>query len=256
MLRTMAAVLLLSCTGAHAALYDDLDFGHAGYVDVDIGSAQYLYDSPELRVLPDRRIVAAAMLSEPAPQLPVMKLVQLLPDGSADPGFGNAGVATIAVGTDAVDFGRLSELIRLPDGRLLLRSWTVRIEQPPGGDPIYHQFSQLIRLQGNGAVDASFNGGLPWTTDDARYASARVLVHDDAVTLLALPQYCCFGNPMGFTARRLRADGTTDTAFGTGGLLTVPAGTSYPLAAMPVAGSGFQVLHYVPSVSRQPPRNF
>lgn len=247
--------LLLCSVPARARLYDDPGFGTAGYRDIDLGGSQYLYDAPELRVLPDRRIVAAAMLVGLAPQLPTVKVVRLLPDGAPDPAFASNGVASIVLAAQPVDWGSVTSIVPLADGGLFVLGYTMRLENPPDGSgPIYHQFAQLIRLRVDGSVDSGFNGGQAWT-GDALLSGGRLFVQGGGVLLVAMSGYCCSSSG-GFEARRFRADGTLDPAFGAGGVLSVPPGDSFSAAAMALPGGGFQVLNYQRPVAGQPLRNY
>ncbi|WP_257387172.1 hypothetical protein [Tahibacter caeni] len=250
MFRTMLVLvlLMLGAGGARAGLYADTDFGDAGFVDVDLDTAP-LYRRPQLAVLPDRRIVAALLPLGEMPRSPQLKLVRLLPDGSRDPGFGGGGVATVPLSALAVDYGTVNQLRLLADGRFLALVSTMRIERPPGGDPIYHAELLLLRLAADGSPDPSFNAGLPRAVGDAVSSSARLLPQADGILLVGFGTQCC-GNPSGFRALRLRADGSPDPAFGSGGELVVAPLDTTSSDVMSVPGGGFQILH------NQPQRTF
>lgn len=255
MWKTIAAVLLLFCAGARAGLYDDTAFGNIGYVDIDLGGSQYYYDAPEVVVLPDRRVVAATMLSGLAVQTPTLKVVRLLADGGLDPAFGANGVATVALSAMAADWSYVTALTPLADGRLYLLAYTMRVENPPdGAGAIYHTSSYLVRLRDDGEIDPGFNGGQPWT-GAASFAFGNLMPQDTGILLVTQGDYCC-ALGTGIDAIRLRFDGTLDPGFGTGGVLAVPAANSESVGSMPLAGGGFQVFHRKPWAHGQPARNF
>lgn len=248
-------LLLLLCANAKAALYDDTTFGNVGYVDVEIGGSQYYYDAPELVVLPDRRIVAATLLSGQAPRVPTLRIVRLLANGDRDPSFGSDGIATVVLSSQAVDWAYVTALVPLDDGRLYVLGYTMRIENPPDGSgQTYHQLAHLLRLRGDGSVDPEFNGGAPWSGDPL-FSSSRLLVRSNGIVLVALSGYCCSG-ATGFEARALRGDGTPDPAFGIGGALSVPPAESASVGVMGLPGGGFQILHLVRPSATQSLRNY
>lgn len=253
--RVIVAALLLFCATARAGLFDDPEFGNAGYVDIDLGGSQFLYNPPELVVLPDRRIVAAVVLNELPLQRPALKVVRLLPGGGLDPAFGVDGVATSVLAVQAVDWAYTTALAPLADGRLFVLGYTMRSENPPDGSgTIYHQMAHLVRLQSDGRIDPGFNGGTPWT-GDAVLSGAILLPQGDGVTLVAMSGYCCSG-ANGFEARRLRADGTLDPAFGIGGVLSGSPTDSNSVGVVGLPGGGLQILNYVRPTSARPPRNY
>lgn len=255
MRKVIALSMLLSCASVQAGLYDDPAFGGGGYVDVELGGSQYLYDPPELVVLPDRRIVAATMLSTAVPHVPALKVVRLLPDGGRDPAFGVDGVATVPLAPLFVDWSYVTALVPLADGRLYVLGYTVRIEHPSGGSgPVHDQRTYLVRLRSDGSIDPNFNAGSPWSGDDLM-SHASVLPQDDGLLIVG-PGFSCCTLGSGLQARRFHLDGSPDPAFGTGGLLSVPASGSETVGVMPVAGGGFQVLHHKPWAHGQPARNF
>jgi len=254
MWKTVAAALLLMCAHAEASLFDDTTFGNAGYVDVELGSSQYFYDPPELVVLPDRRIVVATMLSDPAPQAPTLKVARLLPGGALDPTFGTNGVATVALSAFPVDWSYVTALVPFADGGLYVLAYTMRVESVSGGGVAYHPLAYLARLRSDGALDPGFNGGQPWT-GDGRFGHGSLLVQETGVLLVAAGDACCTLG-YGIEARRFRLDGTPDPGFGTGGTLSIPASFSESVGSMSVPGGGFQVFHLKPWAHGVPARNF
>ncbi len=256
MRHAVATLLLLLSGSIQAGLQPDPQFGNAGVVDVGLGARPVSLAAPKLFVQPDRRITLAALIGDSSPQPPTLKLIRLLPDARPDPAFGTNGVVTAALSALPVSYGAVRQLMPLADGRAFVFSSTMRIETVPGtNDPIYHPQVQLQRVRGDGSPDPAFNGGLTWTNDDPRFSGSQVLLHGDSATLVSLGVACCDATS-GLVALRLRADGSTDTAFGKGGLLTVAPDASNAAGIMPLVGGGFQVLHYLSASPSGPERNF
>lgn len=255
-MRTVIAILLLLFGGsAHADLQPDPPFGTAGVVDVVFGGGPLFWTPPELIVHADRRITLVAMLGYNEPRPPTLKLARLLPDGRPDTTFGAGGIVTTTLSTLPVTYGAVRQFLPLPDGRVLVFSYTMRIEDVPGSDPVYHPQLQLLRLRSDGSADPAFNGGQVWTSEDPRIQGGELLLDGEVVTVVAGESYCC-NLPTGFHALRLRADGSTDTAFGSGGFLAVAPFDSGSVGAMSVPGGGFQILHYRWPLPDRPASNF
>jgi hypothetical protein len=254
MWKTVAAALLLFCANSPASLFDDTEFGNAGYVDVDLGGSQYLYDAPELVVLPDRRIVVATIPSNPAPQAPTLKVVRLQAGGGLDPLFGTNGIVNIVLAAVPVDWSYATALVPLADGGLYVLVYTMRVEPASGGGVVYYPLSYLVRLRSDGTLDPGFNGGQP-LTGEGRFGEGRLILQDTGFLLVAPGEYCC-ALGYGIEARRFRLDGTLDPGFGVGGVLSVPASGSESVGAMALPGGGLQVFHHKPWAHGQPARNF
>lgn len=251
--RTVVAAVMLAAGSAKAELYADTTFGNAGFVDVAISDVPYFY-RPAVLVQPDHRVVAAAV-PVPAVQTPPlqMRVVRLLADGSRDTAFGVNGIAVLALTNESVEYSYVTDLQQQADGRLLI---LVRITRPgpppaPGGAPVTITEQLLLRLNDNGSPDATFNAGQPVVLLSGPQILALKLLppQDDGGLLLVYTNSSAL-----FRARRLRADGSADTAFGSGGELIVTQPDSIASDVLGLPGGGFQVLHR--SAFGSTPRNF
>ena len=147
-----------------------------------------------------------------------MALAQLTPDGALDAEFGSGGIARIGGVGHGPSEARF--VFALPDGRVLaIGSATL------DGEP----HLAAVRLTAAGALDPAFGDegrvALPTRTSVAPTAAA---LQSDGRIVLTGPFFSA-GVASGFRVARLTADGRLDTAFGTGGLATIPASeTAFP----------------------------
>lgn len=253
MFRTVVAALLLAAGSAKAELYADTTFGNAGFVDVAISDVPY-FRRPTVLVQPDHRVVVA-VVPEPTVQTPPlqMRIVRLLADGSRDAAFGVNGIAALALTSQPVQYSYVTDLQRQADGRLLVLVWMVRPGAPPapGGTPVDILEQLLLRLNDDGSPDATFNAGQPVMLSSGTQSLRLKLLPPQADGGLLL---VFTNNNERFRARRLRADGSPDTAFASGGELVVTQPGSISSDVLSLPGGGFQVLHR--SAYGSPPRNF
>lgn len=141
-------------------------------------------------------------------------LVQYQPDGSLDTGFGNLGTVVTAIGTQH-DYGK--QVIALPDGRLVLSGYTVY-----NGNEDF----ALVRYHAHGAVDTTFgSSGAVTTAIGAGDDNGRDLVRQ-ADGKLVLAGYSHNGSNMDVALVRYQPDGSLDSGFGSGGIVTTPIGSS------------------------------
>lgn len=155
-------------------------------------------------------------------------VLRLKADGGNDNTFGTDGIATTGLTTQS----QLGVLItRQTDGRYL-----------SAGYVSHGQFfgAGVLRMQSNGAVDASFDGdGLAEFTmgNQAGSDQANVLhvFGDDA--FLVGGSYGAGLNELGFL-KKFRPDGTPDPAFGSGGRVNLPSAFSVRISDLVVLGNG------------------
>ncbi|HVH36507.1 MAG TPA: hypothetical protein VM847_20620, partial [Tahibacter sp.] len=235
MFRTAVAALLLAAGSAKAELYADTTFGNAGFVDVAISDVPYFY-RPSVLVQPDHRVVVA-VVPDPTVQAPPLRLqvVRLLQDGSRDAAFGVNGIAALTLTSQPALYSYVTDLQRQTDGRLLV---VVSLTRPGTPADIYEQL--LLRLNDDGSPDPTFNAGQPLVLFSGTQSFAWKLLPPQADGGLLLVQ--TNGNDR-FRARRLRADGSADTAFGSGGELVVTQPGRLRTSLLMLPGGGFQVLH-------------
>jgi uncharacterized delta-60 repeat protein len=113
----------------------DPTFDGDGLVTSDFGVSEL---GSSVIVLADGRIVLGGYRS-PAD----FALVRYLPNGALDPSFGNGGLVSVSSGAPAI----ADQLLRLPNGKLLLAGFTV----DSGAEDFL-----LARFQPDGALDTSF----------------------------------------------------------------------------------------------------
>jgi uncharacterized delta-60 repeat protein len=167
-------------------------------------------------VLPGGKLVLAGYSG---PEGGNIQAARLTASGALDPGFGAGGIAGVDFGGD--DFGLA--LARQADGRLLVAGRSTAAG------------AVVARLRANGSLDPDFDGDgrvtLPWGGGSA----TAVLVQPDQRIVVA------GSGAANATMRvtRLRADGSLDTSFGSGGTATIDVGALADLtggAALDAAG--------------------
>lgn len=200
------------------ALKPDLGFGADGVIGPEeLGAADRQKSSASaLLVLGDGRILVAGMTGKTATK-PQLYVSRLLPDGSLDPGFGDAGVRLLDP-TPGREQARRDALVLQPDGSIVFGFDT----RSGGGKP---QIG-LTRLSADGEVDPSFGEAgaalipsdllkpqllreIPSDSSDATYGYD---VAADSEGRLAVVSSARLKNPKRYTLApvvvRLKADGT------------------------------------------------
>jgi uncharacterized delta-60 repeat protein len=193
----------------------DVSFGNGGIVLRAIGPADDFASA--LAIQPDGRLVAAGHTDDGG-----FVLVRLLADGSPDSTFGNAGTVITNFGVGPRN-GYARALTLQADGRLLAAG--VR----ESGLPLDLDVA-VARYLPDGALDPSFgSGGQVITSVAGQSEEAYALALRADGTILAAGQ-CgeIGGSSYNIFIVRYLAAGTLDPAFGSGGLLTVPATGAIP----------------------------
>ena len=154
-------------------------------------------------------------------------------DIALDASFDTDGIVTTNIGANS-EFGR--SVVMQTDGKILVAGYTDN-----GSDSDF----ALARYNSDGSRDNSFGtGGIVTTnigTDDGGYS---VALQPDGKILVA--GYSSTVSATGFALTRYDTNGSLDTTFGTGGIVTTPIGTEaggYSVALQPngkilVAGYG------------------
>ncbi|MCQ4164545.1 hypothetical protein [Tahibacter harae] len=231
----LAAALLFSA-GAQAVMRPDPSFGSGGTAVADTAPTYYAV-TPRLVELADRRLLVGSLLDTPVPTLVVARR---LADGAADPAFGSAGVSSVVLGAGSWNFGQLVDLLPQADGGVLaLVSWANNV--PNGASTAS---TALIRLGPDGNPVPGFNGGAPLLLAGLQTIATRLLTYGGDVLVFA-PVATESSPAVGFRAMRVRADGTPDPAFGSGGVLSVERAGAQASDWMILPGGGFQVLYSV-----------
>ncbi len=194
----------------------DTTFGTGGIVITPMGSG---YDiAYALAIQSDGRILAAGNSYNGSNYN--FALVRYNTNGSLDTTIGTGGIVTTSIGTgdsEALALGIQS------DGNILAAG-----KSPDGSN---NDFA-LVRYNTNGSLDTTFGTGGIVTTpvgNGADYANALVIQSDG--NILAAGK-SLNGSHYDFTLVRYNTNGSLDTTFGTGGIVTTPIGSydSYAIA--------------------------
>ncbi len=182
----------------------DTTFGAGGVVTTAVSAVNDT--AYAVAVQPDGKIVAAGLSGDAA------LVLRYNADGSLDTTFGTGGVVTTSLPPGSAFF--LSVAV-LSDGRILAGGGAV----PPSSSSAFDQFL-LARYQSNGTPDTTLGGsGVVTTTFPGRDAiSWGMAVQTDGKVLLG--GYARASSDSDFALARYNTDGSLDTSFGTGGLVT------------------------------------
>ena len=144
--------------------------------------------------------------------------VTVTPPGSLDSTFGTGGIVTTPIGNnDAYAYA----LGIQTDGRIVAAGYYA--------DGSYYDFA-VVRYNTNGSLDTTFGtGGRVTTPIGSGYAGAYALgIQSDGRIVVA--GYYADGSNYDFALVRYNTDGSLDTTFGTGGIVTTPMGSGYDIA--------------------------
>jgi uncharacterized delta-60 repeat protein len=198
-----------------------------------------------LAVQPDGRIVALMTDSGEI-------VVRFLPDGTIDPSFGTAGVATLPP-----SWGLLPTAIAVREGRIFVAGVVGSL---PATD------FAAARLLGDGTLDTAFGGdGLAaFPLTDTQFLPAGSLVAQERGAVVLAGGSYSETLPSSRVAVRLLADGTPDARFGRGGVAMGGSGGAGSIVELPdgkllQTGSGFvqgqqdlQLVRYLPDGALDP----
>jgi uncharacterized delta-60 repeat protein len=219
----------------------DPSFGTGGTVTTDIAGT-----SDNARALvqqADGKLVAAGGTDAFATGSD-FALARYNPDGTLDPSFGTGGTVTTDIGGY---INEVNALIRLADGKLVAAGWAL-------GPTGTFDFA-LARYNPDGTLDPSFGTSGAVTTDIGGgddFARALV-VQADGKLVAAGVDGSEFGTSVALA--RYHPDGTLDTTFGTGGMVTTGLELAFALVvqadgklvAAGVAGQDFGLARYNPN---------
>jgi len=154
-------------------------------------------------------------------------VARYLPGGGLDPAFGEGGKAVFGVGTGNDE---IAAIAIQPDGRILLAGHAA-----DGG--LFEM--ALVRLDESGFPDPDFGGGDGVVRPDAgsgdSYAYAVGLLAGGRIALAGKAKV---GTPVHAAVAVVSGAGELDPAFGTGGIVSIPIGTSSRLFGVADGGSG------------------
>jgi uncharacterized delta-60 repeat protein len=200
----------------------DTSYGGGGTATVDINGSSC---GNALALQPDGKIVIAGTGIDGGTGGMAFAAVRLLPNGGLDSGFGHGGIVTVPIGSGAI----ANAVAVQPDGKIVL-----------GGTALLaHNEFAAARLNPDGSIDPSFGtGGISTLAPPA--AAWGMVLQPDGKLVLAGEQ--SDGGGQAFMAARLRADGSPDPGFGTGGAVTVPIGSTAIANAVALQTDGKIVL--------------
>jgi uncharacterized delta-60 repeat protein len=171
----------------------DTSFGDGGHVLVPLPSRAI----SELPLAPDAGggVIAAENTVEG------VRVVRLRSDGSRDPGFGNDGIAAVALDS----YVSIHQVHRDDHGRILIAGRALH-----RGDYV----CAVARLAADGTLDESFGeDGVDWTSIPVAPGEMQLAVAPDGRLLVALGTFAYLDEPQIVVARRL-PDGGPDPTFG------------------------------------------
>lgn len=199
----------------------DISFGQGGIVTTAlVGSAS----AKSLAVQADGKIVIAA-----TDVLHHFLVIRYLADGTLDPSFGSGGVVRTTIG----DASSATAVVILPGGSILVGGSTVL-----AGSTRY----AIAKYTAAGAPDNSLGG--TGVVIGATGGSGALAVQSDGKILIP-------GNIAGISVRRLYADGTIESTFGTNSVASVAIPNDQtPVRSIAVTQDGKIVVSTASSIAR------
>ena len=187
----------------------DASFGSGGKVTTSVLPSDDVGYS--VIVQPDGKLVVAGRTYNGSNN--DFALVRYNADGSLDAGFGDSGIVTTLVGSSHEE--GYSVAIQ-PDGKLVVSGYS-RIGS--------NEDFALVRYNTDGSLDTSFGSGGVVTTavGASRDGGLNVAIQPDGKLVVA---GYSLGSTYDFALVRYNADGSLDTSFGSGGIVTTEVGTS------------------------------
>ncbi|MGO8714932.1 MAG: delta-60 repeat domain-containing protein [Smithella sp.] len=187
----------------------DTTFGTGGTVTTPIGSGNAIANA--LGIQSDGNIVATGSSYNGSNY--DITLVRYKTNGSLDTTFGTGGIVTTPIGSyDAYAYA----LAIQSDGRIVVSGYS--------SNGSNYDFA-LVRYNTDGSLDTTFGtGGIVITPMGSGYDIAYALaIQSDGRILAAGNSYN--GSNYNFALVRYNTNGSLDTTFGTGGIVTTPIGT-------------------------------
>jgi uncharacterized delta-60 repeat protein len=192
----------------------DASFGDAGKIVFDFFGS---FDQANAAALqPDGKIIVAGSASYDSFNQNIgFALTRFNPDGTTDFGFGSGGKQI----TDFFGAGaKANGIVLQPDGRFVVAGTA----SDSATRPVATDFA-LARYNSDGTLDSSFGLGgetsVPFSDSATEQANALALMSDGKI-IVAGTAFKTFSTPPDFALRRYNSDGSIDTSFGTGGVIT------------------------------------
>jgi uncharacterized delta-60 repeat protein len=214
----MVALCAPSLAGAGAGVLDP-SFGSAGVtVTRRPSSHEWVADAVQQ---PDGYVVVAGTQRIPPSAATDLVVARYDPSGQLDATFGSGGFVT----TDVAFDDRAAALLRQPDGKLVV----VGTATPSFDDEVF----ALVRYEDDGSLDAGFGSGGVTTTAIGARAFGRGVVRQSSGKLV-VAGYTFEPGPTGirFALARYDVNGTLDTNFGTGGVVTTDLDEDRPVSVL------------------------
>ena len=197
------ALILFGATIIKAAPGDlDLSFGNGGKVITDFDRIDYAFAAT---LQPDGKLIVAGSSFNTAS--PDFLIVRYNGDGSLDTSFGNGGKVVNDFG--AQDYAHAVAL--QPDGKIVAAGLS---QSSSIGNIV------LARYNADGSLDSAFGSGGKVTTDiNGQYERADALVLQ-ADGKLVTAGFTCGGGNCDLLLIRYNSNGSLDSTFGSGGIVT------------------------------------
>jgi uncharacterized delta-60 repeat protein len=192
----------------------DASFGRGGKVTTD-----FFGDFDEgfsVALQPDGKIIVAGIVTNGSSENTDFGLARYNSDGSLDTSFGNGGKVT----TDF--FGSLDQAFAVavqPDGKIVLAGGAVNNSR-------FLTIFALARYNADGSLDATFGSGGRVTTSIGTLSEAFDIVIQPDAKIIAAGGAVVGDGSLGndFALARYNVNGSLDTSFGTGGVVTLDIG--------------------------------
>jgi uncharacterized delta-60 repeat protein len=204
----------------------DPTFGTGGITTVKIGSGAGVDSGAGIALQPDGKIVIAG--TGHGNGSPNFAAVRLNTDGSLDSTFGSDGVVTVPIGGAAI----ANAVVVQPDGRIVLGGTAYTT------DTNSNHFA-ATRLNANGSLDSTFGTNGVTVLAPTGGAWGMVRQTDGRIVLAGQRTY---NGTEAYMAARLLATGKLDTAYGQGGIVTVPIGSKAIATAIALQRDGKTVI--------------
>jgi len=209
----------------------DTSFGSGGHTATDFGSANDNATAVALQPQTNgpSKILAAGLTISPKGD-DEFAVARYNANGSLDTTFGSKG----KVATDLGGVVAFAESIAVDSaGRIVVAGYT----NAPSNTTSGSTHAAIVRYTANGALDTSFgSGGKLVTTFEAH--DVRMALQADGRIVIAGTETGPATGSTQFVTARFNTDGTLDTTFGTGGVVTTHVGSDDNCGAVTIDGSG------------------
>jgi uncharacterized delta-60 repeat protein len=208
----------------------DSHFGTGGEAFSDFGGAE----ASGVVVLTSGAIVVGGTTTNPVSFNSDLAAARYGSGGVLDTTFGVAGLAL-------ADFAGPSEgssIAVAPGGAIVVGGTTANVTNPVTG---LEQDFALARFTAGGTPDPTFGGGsgqASFAFDNQIYDCAAIAIQPDGKILMAGTRTDTTAFNSDFALARVNADGTLDTSFGNGGLVTTDFGGTDVAASIVLAPDG------------------